>query len=91
MDNKYVYGNSTAGQTGGSATHAHTYAYATGITGNNTPQNQSAGAYCPEKTHTHTVSGTTSSVANDPPYITVLIYQKNTDILDRLIGGEESR
>ncbi len=76
----FLRGGSSAGSTGGSNTHNHsltiTIGAATGGTYGTKNPTQSAAA---NAGHTHTASGTTDTVDNQPPYISVILGQASSD------------
>jgi len=76
QDNYYVRAEDTAGNTGGSNTHAHTISGSTSAaTGTTTDPRTTGGTQVgtASNTHTHTVSSTTSTVSNEPPYIETVL------------------
>ena len=80
QDGYYIRGEDTPGTTGGSNTSSHTISGTTGgSSGGGTRVrgggSQVAGATDP---HTHSVSGNTTSISNEPPYIEVILGQINS-------------
>lgn len=74
-------GNTTAGGTGGSSTHTHTYSGSLGGTSSYVTNDNGADIR-PHETHTHTYSGTTGTGSNIPPYYDMIFAQPNsTDTL----------
>jgi hypothetical protein len=89
LDAKFAYGASTAGTTGGAATHTHTYTFTTagdtggwGIDGGG---NQAVGT-----PHTHTSNGTQTSDAGSslPKYLDMIYMQKKADSTTEAFGTE---
>lgn len=76
QDGSYVYGNGTAGTTGGSNTHSHAVTGTTGAgsgsTGARTNGSQVAAA---DPAHTHTVSGNSGADNHEPPFRETILGQ----------------
>ena len=81
QDGYYIYGENTAGTTGGANTHTHTITGNTGAAAGGSYRSrgtapQASGA---SPTHTHSISSNTGSSSNEPPYITVILGQASTN------------
>jgi len=89
LDNKFPFGSSSYGTTGGSSTHTHGVTLET--SGPSSPfvmiTSSETGSYFPSTTHYHTASTTSSSYSNIPPYYSV-IYAKRDISLDTDPGDE---
>ncbi|HCR92557.1 MAG TPA: hypothetical protein DIU47_01195, partial [Candidatus Pacebacteria bacterium] len=77
LDSGFPRGNSTAGGTGGGATHTHTYSIVTSAATNDTSGENAVGTGTSNDGHAHTLSGSPSGT-NVPAYMDVLYYTKNT-------------
>lgn len=83
LDNKFPYGGSTYGATGGAATHTHTVTSVTSSTGSGTLSYDSGYANyqvvnLSPSSHTHTANPTITTESNMPPYLT-MVYAKASD------------
>ena len=91
LDEKFPYGSSSSGSTGGSTTHTHTYNFASGIPSSTAPTTWTpGGGTIAGHNHTHTISGTSSTDSSLPPYLDMVFIQRNTDASTNNIGPESS-
>lgn len=89
LNEAFPRGNNSAGGSGGSATHTHTYSITTGGSSDDRYVN-SGGSKPLSYAHTHTISGTSSSATSLPPYFDLLTYQRKSNSEISLAYGSES-
>jgi len=79
LDNRFPRGSSTAGGTGGNATHTHTISgtFGGGAT-TGVDESQSAGDYVARGDHTHTFSTTSQPASSLPAYQTMIYAKPNS-------------
>jgi hypothetical protein len=87
LDDKFPYGATSYGATGGTNTHTHATSYSEGAGG---LANCAGGSLTRAKTHSHSVSYTTASASNIPPYATAIFAQRNTPSATTSVGSEIS-
>ena len=84
-EGRYIRGSNTYGTTGGAASHGHS---ASGTTGGPSALSSyitgSSNTY-PTTDHTHSYSVSTDQVANEPPYLDVIVAYPNS--ATNLVGG----
>ncbi|OQA82530.1 MAG: hypothetical protein BWY29_00802 [Microgenomates group bacterium ADurb.Bin238] len=91
LDEKFPYGSSSSGTTGGSATHTHTYSFASGGPSQTNPTTWTpGGGTIARHNHTHTISGTSNTGSSLPPYLDMVFIQRNTDASSNNVGSESS-
>src|SRR5690606_28601728 len=75
QDGYFIRGEATAGATGGSHSHSHSISATIGSASGATHGSRGGGSQvtAATATHNHTVSGSTSSVDNQPPFIEVVL------------------
>ena len=91
LDEKFPYGSSSSGSTGGTTTHTHTYSFASGAPSSTEPTTWTpGGGTITGHNHTHTISGTSGSGSNLPPYLDLIFIQKKSDSTTKTFGNEIS-
>jgi len=90
FEDKFPYGNSTYGQTGGSSSHTHSTTMTTSTSSNNASveTNDSPTANVAAGSHTHSCTVTSSSVSLIPEYYSVIFAQRKTSQTS-VINSEE--
>jgi hypothetical protein len=85
LDDKFPYGATSYGATGGTDTHTHAVSYTEGAGG---LANCAGGSLTRAKVHSHAVSYTTASASNIPPYTTAIFTQRNTPSATTSVGAQ---
>jgi hypothetical protein len=85
LDDKFPYGATNYGATGGADTHTHAASYTESSGGY---ANCKGGSLTRAKVHSHAVSYTTASASNIPPYATAIYAQRNTPSATTSVGAE---
>lgn len=80
QDGAYIYGNGTAGTTGGSNSHNHSVSGTTSAgSGSAAAATNGTQVSAANPTHTHTVSGSTASDNQEPPYRDTILGKLDSD------------
>ena len=87
LDTYFPYGSSSAGTTGGSTTHTHTFSFTTGSSGSQSGVG-SDGTSNHASAHTHTGSGTSGTGSSLPPYLDMVFIKKKSDSTSKTFGDE---
>jgi len=85
LDDKFPYGATSYGATGGADTHTHAASYTEGAGG---LANCKGGDKTRAKVHSHSVSYTTASASNIPPYATAIYAQRKTPSATTSVGAQ---
>ncbi|OQA82213.1 MAG: tRNA(Glu)-specific nuclease WapA precursor [Microgenomates group bacterium ADurb.Bin238] len=97
LNGNFPRGNSSAGGTGGSLTHRHTFSLQINGTPSYTTQSTNIYTYVTGATlgvgrdtpsEGHTASGNSGYGSSQPPYTTVVFAQKNNDTTSKTLGDE---
>lgn len=81
QDGYYIYGESTAGTTGGSNSHTHTVSGTTSASTGGERRRAAASTQTDVATpgHTHTLAGNSQSAGNEPPYRDTILAKSDSD------------